>query len=338
MKSKNQHQVSILMPVKNAAKYLSATLDSIIQQSHTNWELLAVDDGSDDHSFQLLKDYSLQDTRIKVQRNKGKGIIDALRLAFKQSAGNYVTRMDADDLMTIDKIESLVSLLIEHGPNHLAVGQVKYFADYPVGAGYKAYAEWLNKLSSRGANFEDIYKECVIPSPCWMLHIDDLNRVKAFDSDNYPEDYDLCFRMLQAGLSVIPSDKILHLWRDHGERASRNDPNYLDNRFLALKCHYFSILHHDQSKNLVLWGAGKKGKWVAQWLQSHGISFKWICNNPNKIGHEIYGKKLEDSKSQEISTDYQFIITVAEKKANKEINTLLFQNGLAKLKHIFAFC
>ena len=62
--------VSIIMPVYNSSKYLEEAIDSVINQTYQNWELIAVDDGSKDHSFEILRNYSKQEKRIKVFQNK----------------------------------------------------------------------------------------------------------------------------------------------------------------------------------------------------------------------------------------------------------------------------
>ena len=76
----------------------------------------------------------------------------------------------------------------------MATGLVKYFSETTLGDGYQKYEQWLNQLTLENRNFEDIYKECVIPSPAWMCHRDDLDNCGGFAQQQYPEDYDLCFR------------------------------------------------------------------------------------------------------------------------------------------------
>ena len=105
--------VSVIMPVKNAMPYLSACLDSILNQTFKDWELIAVNDGSDDDSEETLLAYARSDSRICVYNNSGTGIIPALQLAYKKSSGNYIHRMDADDLMLPEKLQSLLDLLKE---------------------------------------------------------------------------------------------------------------------------------------------------------------------------------------------------------------------------------
>ena len=78
-------KASILIPFKNTVAYLPACLDSIINQSYKNWEVLIVDDSSTDQSYEVVKAYSKQDARIKLLKNKGFGIIEALQTAYAQS-------------------------------------------------------------------------------------------------------------------------------------------------------------------------------------------------------------------------------------------------------------
>lgn len=287
-----KNTLSILMPVRNTAPFLGECLDSIIAQSHTDWELLAVDDHSEDASRVILQSYADRDGRIRVLRNEGRGIIPALRLAYQKSKGAYITRMDSDDRMMPRKLELLHRALKAVGRGRLAVGGVSYFSQGELGGGYARYADWLNGLTAREKNFDEIYKECVIPSPCWMLHREDLDGCGAFQPNDYPEDYDLCFRFYQRGLKVVAVAQPLHQWRDYPERSSRNDPNYLDNRFTALKIRYFKEIDYQKDQELYLWGAGKKGKQVARELQQHGLPFHWVCENPRKTGKEIYGQRM----------------------------------------------
>ena len=274
--------ISIIMPVKNAGKYLSECLDSILTQSIDNWELLAVNDNSSDNSFDMLNEFAKQDNRIHVFQNTGSGIIDALQLGYAKSKGNFITRMDSDDKMDKEKLFHLQNALIENGNGYVATGFVKYFSENALGNGYKKYETWLNTLTEGATNFNEIYKECVIPSPCWMVNRIDFEKCGAFHSNVYPEDYDLCFRFYENILNVCGVNKILHYWRDYTERTSRNDDNYADNRFLDVKLHYFLKLDHKKEKELALYGAGKKGKLLAKKLIVNNISFSWCTNNSKK--------------------------------------------------------
>ena len=330
--------ISIVMPVKNAGEFLSSCICSIIDQFYENWELIAVDDHSSDDSLEVLKKYSLQDDRIYVYKNQGNGIIDGLKTAFQFVKGTFITRMDADDLMMKDKLWLMLQSLMSHGRGYIAVGGVCYFSKNQLGEGYINYAKWLNQLTVKGNNFKDIYKECVIPSPCWMVDIADFKNAGGFNSNVYPEDYDLAFRFYKSGLIVIPTTNVLHLWRDYTTRTSRTDENYADNSFIPLKCSYFLKLHYDKDRALMLLGAGKKGKSIAKNFVERNISFSWWCNNPNKIGKEIYGKKLLPFDTIDNYEKSQCIIAFTDKHSQHQLKDKFKNLSLVGLKDYFFFC
>lgn len=306
------------MPAKNVEPYIAECIESIIDQTYENWELIIVDDHSDDRTKLIIQEYALNDSRIAVISNEGEGIIDALKLAFSNCLGDFITRMDSDDRMAPHKLERLVGALLENGKGNIATGYVQYFSETALGDGYKKYESWLNDLTAREDNFSEIYKECVIASPCWMVHREDLIKVGGFYGP-YPEDYDLCFRFRNDGLKVVGIHEVLHFWRDYANRTSRTDINYADNSFLDLKIKHFLAHDYNSEKKLVLWGAGKKGKALAQKLLESNIDFSWICDNPNKIGHNIYGKILKSHEIKMLDSNSQIIVGVAQKGAQNEI-------------------
>ena len=331
-------KVSILIPFKNTENYLNECLDSIVKQSYLNWEVICVNDHSIDSSLEIANKFALSNPKIKVVNNKGNGLIDALQTAYNLSTGNLITRMDSDDIMLSNKISSMAEDLLNFGAGHIALGMVKYFSEKELGNGYKNYETWLNSLTSKGLNFNEIYKECVIPSPCWMVHREDLEKVNNFESKIYPEDYDLAFRFYQIGLKCIKSNKVLHMWRDYPNRTSRTNSNYADNSFLKLKINYFLKLSYNENKKLVVWGAGKKGKKVASILNELKVSFLWVCDNPKKIGKKIYDNYLEDWQIISNLTNYQSIITIASPDAQNYIKSFFKKKNKVELADYFFFC
>ena len=330
--------VSIVMPVKNTSIYLEECLTSILNQTYANWELIAVNDHSTDNSLEVLSSFSQKDKRIQVFNNNGKGIIDALKLAYSKSSGDFITRMDSDDIMSKNKLEVMVSQLQKNGKGHIALGLVKYFSKDGIGEGFSKYEAWLNGLTEQGTNFKEIYKECVIPSPCWMISRVDFDKCGSFNSEVYPEDYDLVFRFFQYGLKCLSSNDLLHLWRDYSTRTSRTDKHYADSSFIEIKTNYFLKLHFDKTKNLVVWGAGKKGKFVAELLLKNNIHFEWICDNPKKIGKDIYNQKMLPFTALDKMENTQSIVTVASPTAQEEIKNYFSERGQESMKDYFFFC
>lgn len=330
--------ISILIPFRNTEPFLRECLDSIMNQSYKNWEVWAINDHSTDKSLQILESYSQNDARIKVSDNEGNGIIPALRTAYKHSSGQFITRMDSDDIMKPSRLQTMMGSLVHHGKGHLAVGQVTYFSDRGISDGYDRYEKWLNGLTAKGKNYAEIYKECVIPSPCWMAHRDDFDACGAFQSNRYPEDYDLTFRFYEKGLKVIPGNEVLHLWRDYDTRTSRTHVHYAQNYFLDLKLHYFLKLDYNAARPLVIWGAGFKGKKIAQKLLAQNIDFFWLCDNPNKINKKIYGQEMRHFSVLASLKMPQSIITVANEQAQQEIKDYLGKLKQHPMVDYFFFC
>ena len=286
-------KVSIIIPCKNAAEFLYETLLSIRNQSFIDWECIIVDDHSTDNSLEIVNEFAAEDARFQSFKNTGVGVIHALQCGYKHSTSTsaIITRMDADDLMPVNKLSNLLKALEEKGKGYVATGKVKYFDT--LGEGFENYERWLNKLIDEDSHRAHLYKECVIASPNWMLYRDDFERIGAFDSAIYPEDYELVFRMFSGGLKVAAVTEVTHLWRDHEQRASRVSPLYAANTFLPLKLSWFQKLNRDETKKLILLGAGKKGKAIAKELQRLGMEFIWQTNNPKKIGHFIYEVEVQ---------------------------------------------
>src|SRR5690606_3244730 len=246
--------------------------------------------------------------------------------------------MDSDDIMAPHRLEVMVASLKQWGRGHLAVGQVKYFSHRGIDNGYLRYEQWLNRLTAQGDNFREIYKECTVPSPCWMVHRQDFEACGGFAHDRYPEDYDLCFRFYELGLKAIPCAEVLHHWRDYDHRTSRTHVHYAENYFLDIKLHYFLHLDRDPARPLVIWGAGYKGKALAQGLMERQVDFYWICDNPRKIGKTIHGKMLLHYRELSSLDSPQSIVAVANGKEQEGIREHFKALGQRPVRDYFFFC
>lgn len=105
--------ISIIVPVFNAKPYLISILDSVLNQSYKNFELIFVNDGSVDDSLELLLEIQKKDSRIKVYSQENKGVTAARKLGWEKSTGSYITFLDADDFF----LENSLEVLIFHAKN-----------------------------------------------------------------------------------------------------------------------------------------------------------------------------------------------------------------------------
>ena len=313
------------MAVKDTEPYLPDCLNSILAQTYPYWELIAVNDHSTDRSPEILQQYATQDARVRVYNTDRPSLIPTLQTAYRHSRGPLINRMDSDDKMPTDKLAALVRAWQPHGPGTVIAGGTEHFVDEgEVGDGFRRYERWLNGVARRSSHYEEIYQECVIPSHSWLIHRTDLDAAGAFDSEVYPEDYDLCFRFYRQKLRIVGLDKVLHYWRDRSDRISRTWECYRDNRYFDLKLRYFFQLDRDPSRPLVLWGAGRNGKDLARRLLTHEDYFHWVCDNPRKIGKDVYGIRLGHYDAIAALAHPQIIIAIASPRAKAEVRQSLY--------------
>lgn len=105
-----EKMISVIIPAYNSEMFIGKCIDSVLAQTYSNWELIAIDDGSRDNTFGILKKYAEADSRIRVihQENQGPGI--ARNTGIAEANGNYVVFIDSDDYIEKDYFE----LLVEH--------------------------------------------------------------------------------------------------------------------------------------------------------------------------------------------------------------------------------
>jgi len=101
-------KVSIVIPVYNAEKYLNRCLDSIVNQTYTNLEIILINDGSRDKSLEICNEYQRKDSRFKVITKENGGVSSARNLGIKESTGDVLTFIDSDDWIKSDYIEKSI--------------------------------------------------------------------------------------------------------------------------------------------------------------------------------------------------------------------------------------
>ncbi len=107
-------EVSIVMPVYNAEKYLESTINSVLQQTYTNWELLLIDDGSTDNSADICKAYSIIHSNIHYYYQDNSGACIARNKGIFSTKGKYIALIDSDDIWLTTKLEKQISYMKEN--------------------------------------------------------------------------------------------------------------------------------------------------------------------------------------------------------------------------------
>ncbi len=104
--------ITVVMPVRNADKTLSKSIESVLSQSYKNFEFFILDDASTDNSSKIIYEYSIKDSRIKLFKNKDNlGLTKSLNLLISEANNKYIARQDSDDLSEISRFEKQVQYL-----------------------------------------------------------------------------------------------------------------------------------------------------------------------------------------------------------------------------------
>ena len=107
-------KVSIVTPVYKAEKYLQECIESVLAQTHKDWELLLVDDGSPDRSGDICNEYAEKDVRIRVFHKSNGGVSSARNLGLEQMKGEWVIFVDSDDVIAPNTLEICLQKCIDN--------------------------------------------------------------------------------------------------------------------------------------------------------------------------------------------------------------------------------
>lgn len=137
---------SIIVPAYNAADYVCQTIESVVCQTETDWELIVIDDGSTDPTAQVVKEFN--DHRIAVIRQENRGVSAARNAGFVQSRGEYVLFLDADDILFPDALHRLGKELDERSEAVLSFGTfTRFYSSPPLPAAAREPLRWRPKPS-----------------------------------------------------------------------------------------------------------------------------------------------------------------------------------------------
>jgi glycosyltransferase involved in cell wall biosynthesis len=278
------------MPVYNAAHTLEEALESLRQQACDDFEIVVVDDGSQDATPVILQEWAKQSQRYTLLRQKHSGIITALNKGLAVCNGGYIARMDADDRCHPERLALQARQLDEDPTLAISSCLVRAFPPQDVREGFRIYIEWLNGLVTDQEIRREIFVESPIPHPSAMIRRAWLEKVGGYEEHGWPEDYDLWLRMYLAGARFGKVPQVLLDWRESEGRLTRQDRRYALENFLRAKAHYLGLGPLQERDGVIVWGAGMMGRRLGKQLQRVGISLTaYIDIDPRKIGRTRRG-------------------------------------------------
>jgi glycosyltransferase involved in cell wall biosynthesis len=285
--------VSVLLPVFNAASTLDETLRSLFAQTLAEFEIVAVDDGSDDGSAELLRRWSARDARLRVKSGPHSGIVDALNSGLELCRGSLVARMDADDTVHTQRLAKQAQMFDGHPELSVVGSLVETVPRDEVAEGLLIYERWLNSLVDHRDISREMFIESPIAHPSAMVRRDEILQLGGYRDCGWPEDYDLWLRYHLRGSRFAKVNEVLLYWREHPGRLTRTDRRYSVENFLKVKSHFLVAGPLADRDAVFLWGAGKTGRRLSKHLIRGGcIPTAVVDIDPKKIGSVLRGRPI----------------------------------------------
>ena len=336
--------VSIVLPTYNGGKYIKESIDSILAQTYTNWELIAVDDSSTDGTLEVLKQYESLDDRIIVIHNViNQKLPASLNIGFAKAQGKYLTWTSDDNRYLPYALETMVRYLEEHS-DAIVVRSNYYFIDM----------EGTRIGQSQEYSDYKMYRQNCFGA-CFLYRREVLEQVGEYDTDTFGvEDYDYWLRILDKFGKIDSIDEKLYEYRRHNESLSETKRQMVLKELVRLRRRYqkkiFSVYREDRAwlceiyyemlpleffygefkncfydavpelkrdkryicrKQFIILGAGIYGERAEKLLGDKAVYF--ADNDLKKAGQLKCGKKILSFKeARTLALQYDFMIAVSE--------------------------
>lgn len=288
--------ISVLLPCYNAADTLDEALHSLSAQTCTDFEIVAVEDGSSDATLPRLRAWQAREPRLRVISQPHQGIIAALNAGLAACIAPLVARMDADDRCHPQRLRRQAAHLHAHPEVDVLGCQVAAFASKKVGKGMQLYLRWQNGLLSDADIRRELFVESPLVHPSVMLRRAAVESVGGYADYGWAEDYDLWLRLAQVGAHFARLPEVLFYWRDTPQRLTRADPRYSVQNFLRLKAHYLLNGPLLDRQAVFLWGAGMIGRRLGRLLLRQGVPVvAYLDIDPAKIGSTRHKMPILDA-------------------------------------------
>jgi glycosyltransferase involved in cell wall biosynthesis len=322
--------VSVILPFYRNEQTLAGSVESILNQTFEDFELVLIDNNSPDPCYAIASDLAEKDSRIKIISESRQGIVYALNKGLEHAKGMYIARMDADDTALPQRLEKQVSHLNENPDVGLIASLVNYIGDEELQYGFFEYVKWNNRLIT----YEDIslnrFVESPLVHPSVMFRRELTEKFGPYRHGDFPEDYELWLRFLHGGVNMSKLPEPLLDWRDSPERLTRNDERYSTLSFFETKTVYLYEWLKENNPffpEIVVWGAGRRSRERFSLLHDLGVHPKFFIDlraNP--------GKRVIEYKHTPPAGKHFILSYVANREAREQIKSFLVELGYTEGK------
>ncbi|BDS05284.1 glycosyl transferase family 2 [Oceaniferula spumae] len=290
-------KVSVVMPCYNAAGTVVRAVESIITQSFTDWELIVIDDGSQDDSANLVEAISKKlPEKIRLIRRPHLGVVGASNYGYSLAQAPLIARMDADDVSLPMRLEKQWCALQESPEIDIISCLVNFAGSHESAGGYAHHVDWANRQITKDQIRLSRFIDLPTPHPTLMFRKELLVNGPAYADGDFPEDYECFLRWIDRGAQVAKVPEVLFDWHDPSTRLSRNDARYDMEAFHRCKAPYLTKAIQQSGcgdRDLWIWGAGRPARKLAKTLERNWKKASGFVDvDPRKIGNYLQGRPV----------------------------------------------
>jgi len=268
----NTPLISVIMPCYNAGKFLREAIESILNQSYTHFELLAINDGSTDSTLQILEEYAAKDSRIRVITNEENiKLIRTLNKGIDLAQGEYIARMDADDISLPNRFEVELDYLLQNPEVDIVSCAWNNISEN----GEFIREEKLTNGSAVSSLYASFFYVAINhPSLLGKTSVFKDNKFSTEDIALHTEDSELWGRLLIQGYKIVNIDDVLFHYRINPNSVSHLYTSLQDDNFvLCLQKHFQKYLNQELDIELVGFLVNRINSDMKKQTITNGFSF-----------------------------------------------------------------
>ncbi|SMD38623.1 Glycosyltransferase, GT2 family [Reichenbachiella faecimaris] len=328
--------ISIILPYFNAKQTLARSIQSVLQQTLIDFELILINNNSTDNSLEIASHFATQDSRIQLLSENQQGVVFAANTGIKAASGKYIARMDADDVAHPERLERQLHHLESNPEISISATQVNYQTEHQELHDFSHFVDWNNELNSWGDIYQNRFVEFPLVNPTLMFRQSTFDSAGYLDEGDFPEDYEWFLRAIEKGHKIEKLPVRLLDWYDSSSRLTRTDRRYANEAFFAIKTNYLARHLLSLSQNKVwIWGAGKLGYKRSQLLLNHGVEIRGYIDI--KKGKQLGNYPCVHFKDIELKSQPFIISYITNRDRRDEVRAFLDQKGYKEgLNYIIA--
>ena len=269
-------RISVLMPAYNSEQYIAEAIESILNQTFTDFEFIIINDGSTDNTAKIVKEYAKKDKRIKfIDNEQNQGFIATLNQCLDIATGKYVAKMDSDDISLPDRFSAQVEFL-DSNP------------DYGMcGAGYETFGvKRYTVLNPEYVGVLDFLRGCITTIFMARRDIIEQNHLR-FNKEYFAaEDYDFYVRFVRVS-KIYNIQRVLYKYRLHQSSASHTQATIQYNNTQKIKQELLDSLTSDNNLKQVI-----KNFYASKTYRFLGFPILKIKYTQNKRCYYLFRKIL----------------------------------------------